>query len=346
MPVLDDRSNHQPELPPRGLKRSTRAFWSQTPLKDFEEQSGGVEGPVKSESTPREPERTRKGAEMATRQRGLLLTCANPRCGSGWLHLWRSRSGPVFEGGWNCSAACTSARIEAAVRRETEGRGIGEGLTVGIHRHRIPLGLVMLEQGWITSEQLRNAMEAQRSAGEGRLGEWLVTSQGVQEQLVTRALSLQWNCPVLPLDRFDPEQMATALPRLFVEAFGVLPLRVAAGTILYCGFEDRLDPVLTLAVQRMSGLRVESGLVRGSLFQPAHARLLGARFPRTELVEAASESPLVRALAKAVERVRPVESKLVRVHDCLWLRMWTRPQTSALPDRASVEDVIVSLAAD
>jgi len=193
------------------------------------------------------------------------------------------------------------------------GRSIGEGLTVGNHRHRIPLGLVMLEQGWITSEQLRKAIEAQRSAGEGRVGDWLVSTQGVPEQLVTRALSLQWSCPVLPLDRHDPEQMAAALPRLFVEAFGVLPLRVAAGSILYCGFEDRLDPALALAAERISGLRVESGLVRGSLFQTAHARMLTACFPRAELVEASSESPLVRALTKFIERTRPVESKLVRV---------------------------------
>ena len=71
------------------------------------------------------------------------------------------------------------------------------------------------------------------------------------------------------------------MPRLFVDAFGALPLRVAAGKILYLGFEDRLDPVLALAVERMTGLRVESGLVQESAVpsgaQP-HAR--GASFRR------------------------------------------------------------------
>jgi hypothetical protein len=231
------------------------------------------------------------------------------------------------------------------VRREMEGRTIGEGFTTAGHRHRIPLGLVMLEQGWITSEQLKKAVEAQRAAGEGRLGDWLMASQGVPEQLVTRGLSLQWNCPVLTLDRHDPDRMAAVLPRLFVEAFGALPLRVAGNTILYCGFEDRLDPVLTLAVERMTGLQVEAGLVRGSLFQSAQRRLLEAAFPRAELVEADSELPLVRTLARAVERVRPIQSKLVRVHDCLWLRMWTEASVSSNLEGTAVEDVIVSLAA-
>ena len=57
---------------------------------------------------------TRPGVPESSRLR-IFETCANPICGSGWLHLWRSRTAPVFEGGWNCSSACTAARVEAAV---------------------------------------------------------------------------------------------------------------------------------------------------------------------------------------------------------------------------------------
>ncbi len=272
---------------------------------------------------------------------GIFQTCANPRCGSSWLKLWRSRSGPVFEGGWSCSAACTAERIEAALRREMEARGTSEES----HRHRIPLGLAMLEQGWITGIQLRAALEAQRAAGGGRLGQWLVRQQGVSEQLVTRALGLQWSCPVLGMELHDPEGLTSLLPRLFVDAFGALPLRVAAGKILYLGFESRLDPVLALAVERMTGLRVESGLVQESLFRPAHARMLNAKFPPVELIEASSEPALVEALSRRVERARPAESRLVRMHDCLWLRMAARPQRGPLPETALVEDVICSIRA-
>jgi len=276
---------------------------------------------------------------LRTSPMGWLQTCANPACGSGWLHLWRSRSAPVFEGGWNCSAACTHTRVVAAVRRELEGR-----LTAPeIHRHRIPLGLTMLEQGWITSAQLRRALEAQKAAGGGRLGQWLVRQHGVNERLVTRALGLQWSCPVLPLEFHDAEALTALLPRLFVDAFGALPLRVAAGKLLYLGFEDRLDPVLALAIERMTGLRVESGLVQGSLFAPAQARMLGARFPRVGLIEVSSELTAAHAVSKAIEKARPVEARLVRVHDCLWLRMARSPRTGPLPDVDSVEDLICSI---
>jgi hypothetical protein len=201
---------------------------------------------------------------------------------------------------------------------------------------------MMLEHGWIDAHQLRYALNCQKEAGHGKLGQWL-TQSGVSEQQVTRALSMQWSCPVLPLEHHDAQALSPVLPRLFVDAFGVLPLRVAAGRVLYLGFVDRVDPVVALAIDRMLGLRVEAGLVRESLFRSAHQRMLKASYPPAELVETTSESPLVRVLSDAVERIRPIDSRLVRVHDCLWLRLWLRPQTGPVPEREMVRDVICSL---
>jgi hypothetical protein len=272
---------------------------------------------------------------------GILRTCANPRCGSGWLRLWRSREAPVFEGGWCCSAACTLACVEAALGREMDARGAARET----YRHRIPLGLAMLEQGWITQGELRTALAAQRAAGSGRLGEWLIRQRSSSEELVTRALGLQWGCPVLSMDFHNPEDLTALLPRLFIDAFGALPLRVAASQILYLSFEDRIDPALALATERMTGLRVEAGLVQGSLFRPAHARALESRFPPVELIEAATEQALAMALTRALEESRPVEARLVRIHDCLWLRIWRRRQAGPLPEPGSIRDLIASTAA-
>jgi hypothetical protein len=269
---------------------------------------------------------------------GIFSTCANPRCSSGWLRLWR-RQTPVFEGGWCCSEACMSARVAWALNREMDARGLPRES----HRHRIPLGLVLLEQGWITNQDLRHALQAQKSAGAGRLGRWLVESRSASEENVTRALGLQWGCPVLGIDFHHPEGLTALVPRLFVDAFGALPLRVAAGKILYLGFEDHLDPALSLALERMTGLEVVGGLVQESAFHPAHSRLLEARFPSAELIEAQTESALAAAFARAVERSRPVESRLVRVHDCFWLRMWFKTASGPLPELDSVRDLIGSI---
>ena len=185
-------------------------------------------------------------------------------------------------------------------------------------------------------QALREArLEAQRAAQGGRLGHWLVRQQGVSEELVTRALGLQWSSPVLGVEFHDAAALAPLLPRFFIDAFGALPLRVAAGRLLYLGFEERLDPVVSLSVERMTGLRVESGLVQGSHFRAAHTRMLSAAYPPVRLVEVASEPVLVDLLSRAVERARPVEARLVRVHDCLWLRMWRRARSGPVPEQDS-----------
>jgi len=309
------------------------------------------EGPIASRPAPRlaprlaEQESWPSGREAVDgppkpqARRGLLETCSNPACRSGWLHLWRSRSAPVFEDGWSCSPVCTATLVEAAVRREFGARGA----MPEAHRHRIPLGLMMLEQGWISAPQLRQALEAQKNAKAGRLGHWLVRQQGVSEQLVTRALGLQWSCPVLPAEQNDSESLTGLVPRLFLDAFAALPMRLAAGKVLYLGFEDRLDPVLALGVERMTGLRVECGLVQGSHFRPAHARVLSARFPAVELVESVSDTALSAAMARSIERVRPRASRLVRVHDCLWLRMYVDAQAGPVPGIGAVKDLIGSV---
>jgi len=270
----------------------------------------------------------------------LLRICANPQCRASWLRLWRPRETPVVQGGWCCSEACTAAQVRAAVSRELGGKTSA----AESHRHRIPLGLTMLEAGWITPAGLRAALVAQRSSGTGRLGYWLVQQRSASEGQVTRALGLQWNCPVLAAEFHHPEDLTALVPRLFIDAFGALPLRVAAERILYLGFEERPDLSLSLAVERITGLHVESGLVEESCFRPAHRRVLEAKFPPAELLDAGSEAALAAMLAGTVERVQPRETRMARVHDCLWVRMWRRLQRGPMPEPETVIDLIASLA--
>lgn len=264
--------------------------------------------------------------------------CGSPECAGGWTAPWRSRRRPIFEGRWGCGGRCVLAMVRAALRREAR-----EGTAAdGPHRHRVPLGLLMLAQGWITREQLRRALDAQREHGSGRIGDWLIAECGVSGEHVTRGLSMQWSCPVLTTEGFSPEEMARAMPSVFVEEFGLLPLRVAGSRILYLGFEDQMDASVALAVEQMSELRTVSGLVREAQFRTAQSRLL-----ECEGIDLRSESsPDIDTLAGRItallEQKQPVASRLVRVHGYFWLRMWLEPAAlrgaGALP--ASGEDMM------
>jgi len=283
-------------------------------------------GKASAEQLPAEPARS------------VFSACGNPRCATGWLRLWRSRRAPGFEGRWACSAECMGELVAAAVRREMD-RG-----SLAPHAHWLPMGLLLVEQGRLTAGQLREALNAQqRTAGESeetrRLGEWLMERGVLDEAALTRALSVQWNCPVLRLDGFNPEETAAALPRFLAEAAAALPVRLAGGRLLYLAFAGGLDRGLSAAVEAMTGLRVAAGVVPDSAFGPAHQRYLATPGPGAHFLEAADSWQLARALTRRIEAARPVEARLRRVHGWFWLRMWRR-QSAGMPRCGDVEDVV------
>lgn len=264
--------------------------------------------------------------------------CGNLECAGGWTAPWRSRRRPMFEGQWGCSGRCVLAMVRGAVRRES-GDGLGEDAP---HRHRVPLGLVMLAQGWITQEQLRKALDAQRAHGTGRIGDWLVAECGVGAERVTRGLSVQWNCPVLTTEGFSPKEMALVMPRVFVEEFGMVPLRVAGARILYLGFQDRMDASVALGVEQVTELRVECGLVGETQFAAARQSLLACDGVPVKQEAVTSSDAMAARITAVLEQKQPVAARLVRVHGYFWLRMWLEQAAMGRPGNlpATGEDVM------
>src|ERR1700760_4235571 len=116
---------------------------------------------------------------MAAKTGSLFLRqCGNPDCKSGWIKLWRSRQTPILEGNWACSPACMQQMVQGVILREAAEASSGQKI---VHQHRVPLGLVLLSRGSITREQLRKALEGQRKAGTGKLGEWLIRQTATEE---------------------------------------------------------------------------------------------------------------------------------------------------------------------
>lgn len=266
--------------------------------------------------------------------------CSNPRCTTGWLQIWRKRNVPVVEGGWVCSPECTRARMEDLLRREQ-----ANARPSTVHQHRIPIGLILLSHGWITRESLKLAVEAQRNGSKLRLGEWLIAHCGLSEARLTQALSLQWNCPAFTLARHGSGLPVTVVPRLFSESFGFVPIRLTASGVLYLAFEDRMDHSLSLSIERMTGFRVESGLLGASEFSRAGKDQAQGRFPRTRLVEAGNTDLLAEVFTRHIEKTKPAEARLVRMRDLFWLRMWRRADAAAAgsPPDGGTEDVIGSV---
>ncbi len=267
-------------------------------------------------------------------------TCGAVGCSSGWMKPWKNRRRPIFEDEWGCSGRCLETLVRAAVRREV-GEGGGAQAMDGAHRHRVPLGLVLLAQGWITHPQLQAALEAQKASGSGRIGDWLQQSCGLPEDRVTRGLGVQWSCPVLATDGFSPSSMVRVMPKRFVREFGLVPLRLAGQSLLYLAFKDKRNAAMSLALEQMVGIKVESGLLSGSQFDTVRNSVLAADGLPEKVVTVRDADALNGAVVRALEQRQPVASRLVRVHNYYWMRMWLESGQGGAPGRLpqSNEDV-------
>ena len=262
--------------------------------------------------------------------------CGAPGCASGWMKPWKSRQRPVFENEWGCTARCLHIMVQAAVQRE-----MGDGTSDAAeqpHRHRVPLGLVLLAQGWITHPQLQAALAAQRENGEGRIGDWLMRHCGLPEERIARGLGVQWNCPVLSLQGFSPRSMAMVMPKRFVAEFGLIPVRAAGSTILYVAFQERLKPAAVLGLEQMCGLKVESGLLPTTQMESARTRLLAAESVPVRIRQVSDADGLTASIVKLLEQKQPVGARLVRIHQYYWMRMWMGE--SAIPSSGALQATI------
>ena len=138
---------------------------------------------------------------------------------------------------------------------------------------------------------------------------------------------MQWGCPVLTTEGFSPESMALVMPRIFIEKFGLLPLRVAGSRILYLGFVDRLDASLAFAIEQMTELKVESGVVEGAQFVAAQSKLLACEGVDAKLETEEDKDFMAARITAVLEQKQPVAARLVRVHQDYWLRMWLESGT-------------------
>jgi hypothetical protein len=251
--------------------------------------------------------------------------CGSMECTATRVSPWRNRKRPVFEDQWGCSGRCVLSMVRAAVRREMSG---DLESAPPRHNHRLPLGLLMLAQGWISHAQLQQALAAQRLHG-GRIGDWLVAECRIDPERVTRGLSLQWSCPVLTPRGFTPAAMAMVAPKILIEEFGFVPLRVAGSKLLYLGFEDRLDASAALALEQMTELKVESGLLATEQYREVRAELLAQEGAPVALELIREPDALAARITALLEQKQPVGSRLVRMHKYLWLRLWLESASRA-----------------
>lgn len=133
------------------------------------------------------------------------------------------------------------------------------------------LGEVLLKEGLITPQQLKEALDFQRANG-GRLGSIFVTLGLVKDEAVTSVLSRQYGVPAVNLDMFEVDPNAVRLlPEETARKYMVLPLARNGSTMTLA----MVDPANVFAIDDikfMTGLSVEQVVVSELAIERAIAR--------------------------------------------------------------------------
>jgi len=205
----------------------------------------------------------------------------------------------------------------------------------------------MVARGKLSFIEVRAALEAQRRARYGKIGEWIEKLGFATEQEVTTALALQWGCPVAT--SIDPSTVQSLgnIPLPILEAFQMLPLNYAAATnTLYVAFGERVDHAALYAIEKILACRTQPCVAgRKSIArQLEHMRQL-SRPTDVEFGPMDDLAEMARIAASYTARLSPEEVRLSRIGRFIWLRLDVHPEIRP-KTRSVTTNLVFRLSAD
>ncbi|HUM04911.1 MAG TPA: hypothetical protein VLT90_05580 [Terriglobales bacterium] len=280
------------------------------------------------------------------------LNCGLASC-SGRTSLWkrirRHHSGAFLQGVYYCQPECVSAaltRVLTQLERRTP---------VPPSASRIPLGLLMVARGQLTYGKVAAALEAQKQAQHGTIGEWLEELGFATEREVVSALGLQWGCPVASSLEIAAIPPFIEIPFPILDTLHMLPLQyVAAGRTLYLACGRRVDHAALYAIDKMIDCRTLPcvGGRRRIAFQLECLR----QQPRPHELEFGPVRDVGEMSRIAMSYIARLDAQDIRAGRCgtmIWLRLRlqrshmnlvfrlrseTQPSVSDLPARSEAPD--------
>jgi Type II secretion system (T2SS), protein E, N-terminal domain len=265
--------------------------------------------------------------------------CDDQGCGGirrMWRRLWSRHSWIKLQGACYCADECfEKAVIPCFDRARTPA------VSTKPIQHRIPLGLLLLSRGLLTNSQLRTALEAQRTRGHGRIGEWLESLGFATEQQITVALGVQWRCPVLQPSAVADPHCARMLPLRLLQSFRMLPIQFVASTrVFYLAFSDGLDYTALYAIEQMLHCRTEACLMSRSRLEQSLERI--AHQPRRgDLHFEGWRAPkeMARITCDYVLKLGAEEVRIVGCGEYIWARLESGSDFSNLLFRCPVPEL-------
>jgi hypothetical protein len=171
---------------------------------------------------------------------------------------------------------------------------------------------------------LQAALAAQRSAGHGRLGEWLQALGFSSEVQITAALARQWSCPLLRASSsVSIERRAPQIPLSLLEHLSMIPVNYVESTrTLHLAFSEALDYTALYAIEQMTGCHTEACFATPTLVRTGLAALSPTRGESEICFDNELEnSEISRIIRSYCSRLRASEIRLARCGSQVWARL-------------------------
>jgi Type II secretion system (T2SS), protein E, N-terminal domain len=218
---------------------------------------------------------------------------------------------------WYCSSLCFTSAAEQEILRL-----LTSGTVLVNHISRMPLGLILINRGLLTIDQLREATSEQKEGDE--IGELLVRQGLLTEKQVTATRAAQWGCPVFAVpDHAAP--VAINIPLALLQIYLMVPVHyVAATNLLLVGFVHRVEYGLLYAIEQMTGCKTRPCFVTPSDFRVQMQQREQRQEPLfKEVIFERIQTPaeMARILCSSSVEIEADEASLGKCKEYLWARL-------------------------
>lgn len=246
--------------------------------------------------------------------------CASLDCSSNTLFqtITRRNRGMKVNEQWYCQD-CLDQSVQAKIMELMTS----QGRPGRAHSSRIPLGLLLLQRGILTAEQLRIALDRHRLA-ELNFGDVVQQLGFATGEQVTAAVAAQWACPVFCLGDRQLD-LGVRIPHLFLEMYGMLPVHfVESERRLLVAFVTGVQHQMLYTIGQMTSCTVAPCFITASEYEshlhaPSKSSLGDDELVFEQIIETAE---MARITSNYVGQLAAERLRLGRCRDYLWVRIW------------------------
>lgn len=261
-------------------------------------------------------------AKNASVWRKLAPECANPNClTKSFLQAMNHRhEGLTVDGRRYCGTECFQHAVKGMVVEIMNSQGRPSKARTS----RLPLGLLLLQRGILTAEQLKLALARHKELSPMNFGDVVQQLGFATEEQVTAAVAAQWACPVFALgDRTLLNELH--IPRQFLELYGMIPVHYSESERrLMIGFVSGVQHQILYTIGQITSSTVVPCFITAREYD-SHLNSPTTAFLRdheTVFEDIFEPEGIARIIREHVVKFGAERFRLGLCRDYFWVRIW------------------------